>query len=487
MSISILAAVGCGEEFLETQPTRFLTQEQAIEASEHNPDVVSGSIAGIYTQMFTPGTGGTSTSHEDFGQKAYDIYSDMLSSDMVLSKSAYGWYMRLVQYQPTQDFTFNANYRVWRYYYRIIRSANLVIASLGGNDIVPESDMNKHLLGQAKTMRAYGYFYLTQFLQRDYDPSEEILPIYDSPEVPNQGKSTAQDVFDLIIKDLTDAISLLEGFNRTAKNAADLNVAKGLLAYARAAIGDYTEVKMLTDQIIMSGTYTLTNKMQALSSGFNDVKAPGWMWGADITADNGLSLISWWGQIDIYSFSYAYFQEPKAIDQALYDEIRANDVRKKWFLNAPGNVYHLVPNGKFYTPDRELGTQRQILTDYVYMRVAEMYLLNAEACMKTGDEAGARIRLKELLKERLPANEISYVDNLSGPDLLDEIYLQTRIELWGEGKTYLAMKRLDRSTRRGENHLYNVGETLQSDDPKLTFLIPQLEIQNNILISEQNE
>ena len=70
--------------------------------------------------------------------------------------------------------------------------------------------------------------------------------------------------------------------------------------------------------------------------------------------------------------------------------------------------------------------------------------------------------------------------------LLDEIYLQTRVELWGEGKTYLALKRNQGSTTRGSNHLSNVGQTLQYNDEKLTFEIPEAEIQYNPFISEQN-
>lgn len=474
-------STSCNEDFLDVQPTEFLSQEQIAEAAANNPDVIAGSVAGIYTLLFEAGTGGT-TNHDDFGQKGYDIYSDMLCGDMALSVSTYGWYRRLTEFQPTQDFTFNNNYMVWRYYYRIIRSANSVIDALGGNDVVPELDANKHLMGQAKALRAYAYFYLTQFFQNGYDPTQLILPIYTDPIQPNQPKSAASEVYALIVKDLTDAISLLETFSRASKNEVNQSVAKGLLAYAYGAMGDFAQVKTLTDDILSGGGFTLMNS-EEVTGGFNDVNTPGWMWGQDITLDNGLDLISWWGQMDVFTYSYQWAGDRKAIDQSLYDVIGDDDVRKAQFYPSPGG-YYLIPLNKFYDDGREIGGQRNVTTDYLYMRVAEMYLLNAEAAAHTGDEATAKTSLKFLLDQRM--EDTSYVDALSGQRLLDEIYLQTRIELWGEGKSYLAMKRNKATVTRGDNHLSNVGVAIPYDDTRLTFLIPQSEIQNNPFINDQN-
>jgi hypothetical protein len=42
----------------------------------------------------------------------------------------------------------------------------------------------------------------------------------------------------------------------------------------------------------------------------------------------------------------------------------------------------------------------------------------------------------------------------NGNYIAKEIYLQTRIEFWGEGKSYLAMKRNKATTTRGSNHLF---------------------------------
>jgi hypothetical protein len=71
--------------------------------------------------------------------------------------------------------------------------------------------------------------------------------------------------------------------------------------------------------------------------------------------------------------------------------------------------------------------------------------------------------------------------------LKNEIYLQTRIELWGEGRSYLAMKRNKATTVRGANHLSFVGTPIPYNDERMTFEIPEGEIQFNPFISTQNK
>ncbi len=141
---SLLLMAGCGKDYLDEQPSEFLTQEQVGEAAAVNPAVIEGTISGIYSTMFATESGGT-TNHDDFGHKGYDIYGDMLSGDMALSVSTYGWYRAdITEFQATQDFTRTRNYMPWRFYYRIVRSSNLVIDALGGNDVVPELEENRY-------------------------------------------------------------------------------------------------------------------------------------------------------------------------------------------------------------------------------------------------------------------------------------------------------------------------------------------------------
>ena len=478
----LLVTVGCNDEFLETEPTAFITQEQLAAASVNNPDLLRGTISGIYSLMFETGTGGT-TGHNDFGQKGVDIWTDMLSGDIALSQNTYNWYRNFVDYQSSTDFTRNECYIPWRYYYRIIRSTNIVINALGGNDAVPTNAENRWLMGQAKSLRAYSYFYLAQLYTREYNATQMVLPIYTDPAQQAQPKSSSADVYALIVDDLQDAITFMSDFNRTTKTEINQYVAKGLLAYAYGAMGNNEGVYTLTNDIIANGGFSLTTSAQSAfpgaGSGFNDVNTPSWMWGVDLTTNQGLDLISWWGQMDYYTYSYQGAGDAKSIDRTLFNSIPTTDIRKTQFSATSGR-----PLGKFFDPGRVHMGQRVITTDYIYMRVDEFYLLNAEAAAKTGRETEAKARLTSLLTLRNSNN--TYIAALTGQALKDEIYKQTKIELWGEGKSYLAMKRNQATINRGVNHLFQAGVAVPYNDVKLLFKIPQAELLNNPSITEQN-
>jgi hypothetical protein len=184
--------------------------------------------------------------------------------------------------------------------------------------------------------------------------------------------------------------------------------------------------------------------------------------------------------MDYFTYGYASVGNNKSIDKSLYDQIPATDVRKNWF-----DSDDLINWRKYYDPARVWDGQRPVVTDVHYMRIAEVYLLHAEAALKADSDVGAaRTALKTLLSERV--NNANYVDNLTTSELAQEIILQTRIELWAEGKSYLLKRRNKMNIIRGSNHLIFVGDVMPYDDNRLSLEIPQSEIQNNPFISTQN-
>lgn len=475
---------GCKKDFLDTDATEFVTDRGLSEAVALDPNLLNGNIAGLYTTMYTAEIGGT-TQDDDFGQKSVDIYMDMLSSDMVLGALNYGWYSNVARFQSSLDFTRIDNYHPWRYYYRVIFGANLIIDALGGTDAVPTETNERHLMGQAKAMRAYAYFYLSHVYAKEYGSgSEKTIPLYTTATQLNQPRVTSQVIYDLIVDDLTKAIDYLDDFQRATKDQVNKDVAKGLLAYtlaARGGSGDWAQVETLTQEVIDAG-YPVTSRSATVAvlsgntatnpeSGFNNVATPSWIWGVDINLQSDLDLVSWWGQMDIYTYSYAWAGDPKIIDIGLYESMRPDDIRRNQF------DADLAPSNKFFDPKRQLGGQRIIETDYIYMRADEMYMLNAEAKANQNKDAEAIAVLKEILENRL--DEVDYLDGLTGQALKDEIYKQTRLEFWGEGKSYLAMKRNKATTTRGANHLFNAGESFPYNADELTFPIPQQEVINN--------
>ncbi len=79
-----------------------------------------------------------------------------------------------------------------------------------------------------------------------------------------------------------------------------------------------------------------------------------------------------------------------------------------------------------------------------YMRAAEMLLTEAEAAYHNNDYTTAQNCLKELMANRDETYEIT----ATGEALLEEIKLQRRIELWGEGFCWFDYKRWNQTLER---------------------------------------
>lgn len=488
----------CSDDFIDpTHTTQIITDEQIAENAEFSPQLASGGIAGLtnYTSLPEAVNEGR---HYDFGQKSIDIWTDLLSADMALSTSTYGWYDSSANLQTTTDFSQEENQIIWDFYFKIIGDSNAFIEPFGEDASVVPSGSASSSYAQARFYRAYSYFYLAQLFQREYNPNQEILPLRKTGSL-NTAKNSASEIYDLIIEDLNVAIDLLDGYARPNKNVPDKTVAQGILAYVYAAIGNYDDAKEQADAVIASG-YPLT-PLNAVAfneglgneeeAGFNNINDSYMIWGFDVEPSMNFDLISWYGQIDIYSYSYAAAGDLKAIDDGLYNQIPDYDFRKFQF-NA-GGQFNLAPGNKFYRTGREIFNREPLADDYMFMRVDEFYLLSAECAARLGNDSEAKSILEQLLAQRFLPTQPGYVTptqylaQFSGQDLIDEIYFQTRVELWGEGKSYFAMKRNQATVQRGTNHFWQPGSSQSYNSNELSFLIPQSEINNNPDINSQND
>ncbi|KFF27921.1 RagB/SusD family nutrient uptake outer membrane protein [Chryseobacterium vrystaatense] len=506
LAISTLSLVSCKDDFLESSPTETLSTA-----------TVEQKVKGLYTLMIRMNTGnneinytGASPDHTDFGQKGWDIYTDMMSGDMALEGLNYGWYSTIASTDGQVNPTNNDSRQVWRSYYRMINAANEIIDILGGTNAVPTTAETKQQMAQAKAIRAYAYFNLLQMYTPKYNATAESIPLYTSFNPQAGPKATQEKVYAQIVDDLTKSIDYFNGFTREFKGQIDQGVAKGILAYVYAAMGKNAESAVLAKSVISDYGYPLTTRTETYydvatsgGGGFNDVNTKSWMWGYDIVILNGLDLVSWWGMIDIFTYGYASVGDAKGIDANLYDSIGKDaagnpildsqgnpivDVRKLQFSNTDNGDYSdYIPMNKFFNAKRIEQGQRQISDDYLFMRVDEFYLLAAETLAKSGQEAEAKTILKQLLDVKMygfnaagtEEKVTGYINALSGVALQKEIYKQTRLELWGEGKAYMAMKRNQGTMVRGANHKFLVGVPIQYDDNRMYFKIPQSEVDNN--------
>lgn len=461
--LSVISSVAflnsCNNEYLVTEPTETLSTPS-----------IEQKVNGMYQLMIQNFTGGT-TNHEDFGQKGVDVYLDIMQSDVAYQRDVYGRYRTVANYSAFLNYENNNNYIPWRYYYKMVYSANDIIndyEKLGG---APE------FLGQALAMRGYAYFYLMQLYTKEFAAAGKGVPIITSILQEKSEMKTQQEVYDFIIEDLTKAETLLDGYVRNNKIKADKNVVRGLLAYTYAAMNNPAKSLEYANKVI--GAYPITSAAQ-LTGGFNNLAtSPSWVWGANLEEDMGLDLVSWWGQMDIYTYSYQSVGDYKTIDDLLRLSIKDDDVRQKQFVKfTSGGVDYWMGANKFYHPAKQIQGQRNISTDYVFMRSDEFHLLKAEAQAKQNDLAGAKATLKALLANRM--TDFSALDAAATKDdLIKEIHHQTRVELWGEGKAYLSTKRNKLNVVRGQNHQYLKGLVMASTDDRFTFAIPQAEVINN--------
>ena len=77
------------------------------------------------------------------------------------------------------------------------------------------------------------------------------------------------------------------------------------------------------------------------------------------------------------------------------------------------------------------------------MRVEEMYLIEAEAKAHQSLSEGANLLCTFVTRYRDPQYSLN-LDSLSESRLMDEVFTQKRLELWGEGQSFFDYKRLDK-------------------------------------------
>lgn len=468
-----LVFTSCSESFLDKEPTSFLTPEQMAKIVEVNPKALNSSISGLYAVTFQFGTGGTED-HDDFGQKSYDITMDLMSGDMAMKGESYGWFSdasRLQGYRTTAPRTA----KFWRYHYRLIKNANLIFPLIGGDQVIPDRAELAYYFGQAKAMRAYSYFQLVNMYGQQYtkDPNDLAIPVYLANTEGLGQQMTVADVYTLIETDLLQAIDALEGFQRSNPNEINQDVAKGMLAYVYLQMGNNAEAARLSGEVIANNQFPMLAKAEVSTTGFNNWKTPNWMWGIDLTVENSPALPTFWGQVDQFTYSYAWAGDAKIIDSDLYASIPATDARKNWF-DADG-----LPIWKFYDAKREIGANKTWDNDEVYMRIEEMYLINAEALARDNRLPEAKTSFKVFLNQR-DETVAATVDAMTEPVFLNAVEYNWRVEMWGEGRSLLTMKRFNSTHTRGSNHLSGMaGVVVTADDPRLIFEIPQAEILNN--------
>ena len=484
MGLLALALGSCSSDYLDTEYTRHLDAQAAGEAAGRNPDVF---LNGMWSWQVT-----YSDAHDSFGLMSTLLAKDMMSED--ISVSAFHWFCYDYDFD-NREFNYRRTRKDWELFYTDIAKANDIISSF------PEGASTageKALLGQALAIRGMAYTYLPQIYQTYMNQDGSInrsaagVPIiltsadgYSLDELDAlKGRNTVGDVLDQAEKDLTAAVENLsaDNYTRPSKNYVDLSVAQGLLARYYLLTQQWDKAASAANAARQGykqrGNAELHDGFMSLST--NDV-----MWGFIHTPETETTYASYFSHISNLAPGYAGLNYcAKLIDARLYSQIADDDYRKTLFNDEAGDATQPTSGARLPYASLKFGNTGDWCMHYIYMRAAEMVLIEAEALARQGQNAQAATVLKELMSNRQPSWNQSSVS-------VDDVLLQRRIELWGEGFAYFDLKRNNRGIDRnydGSNHLAGYLHTIPAFDVRWTYQIPQTEMQENSHIqdSEQN-
>ena len=491
----------------ETFPTDVATEHQ-LASSNKSTEALLWAMPAFFNQLSV-----ASGYSYDWGYGSLMHIRDVMTEDMAVVSHGYDWYSSWAENKYMGE-RYAAPQFIWNYYWKAIQTANNMISA-----IPPTSATETQLgyLGVASAFRALYYLEMSQcyeFLENDQVPSVNgadndvrglTVPIVregmDEKQTRNNPRVNRETMAEFILQDLDLAEKNIGYLKFTDKTLPHLDAIYGLKARCHMWLGNYTLAKEYARKAIEESSCSPMTETECLSTvtGFNDISK--WMWGSKMQKEDDavksgiLNWTSWMSNECTFGFANA---GPKVmIAKSLYDRISDTDFRKKMW-KAPANSA-LAGKTDFIKSEMEAE-----MPDYAsvkfrpnegnienptvgaasafpVMRIEEMYFIEAEAAAHLNDAEGQKLLVSFMTKHR----DDSYKTTLTGPELIDEIILQKRIELWGEGLSFFDVKRLNMSVTRGYEGT-NYGETKRFNTKGrpawMNFCIVQTEKNNNAAV-----
>lgn len=404
----ILFLSSCSGDFLDHKPTDAV--DAGIVPVPANAERI---FNGAWYNLFE-----STSTYANMGYRALMLQDDMMADDVV-SRPAYG-FNSSYQFDDVAIPSNNRTAFAWYLMYKTIDNCNTAISiTATGDDNTPAF---RYAQGQAYALRAFCYLHLAQHYQFTYlkDPNAPAVPLYTEPTTPEtqpKGKSTLEQIYTQIFADLNKANELLDGYVRPddkTKFKPNNSVVNGLLARAYLLTGQWEAAA--TSALKAAQGYTLMTDAKVYM-GFNDVSNTEWIWGHPQSVSQSNAS---------YNFYYIDVVTPDAYnsfmaDPHFMDTFTPGDIRLE--------LFQWMREG--YLGYRKFRIRADQTGDIVVMRSAEMYLIAAEALARNGQLGEAVKPLNTLRNARGLADY-----DLSGKsqdDVVAEILMERRRELWGEG------------------------------------------------------
>lgn len=460
----------CSKDYLDVDPQSTINSEQLGSSSA----ATMGTLKGILSSLRSYGVTGYA-GHEDYGHKSILSVMDMMGNDVIMENLNWGGF----NYNYTgRVMTNSRSHMPWFTYYTQIKNANTIINSVAADT---EDASLKAIRGQALALRGYFHFMLARIYGPTFVGHESALSVPISAAELSTKRNTVKEVYTQIEADLVEAVRSLDGYNRGAnKEMLDKSVAQAFLADVYLEMGKYAEAAQVAKEA--RANYNLLSAKD-WQNGFYDLGQNETVWGADLNAELTTFVANFFSHFDNTNTGYSE-NGNISIDRRLYDAMTETDIRKAMFAGANGAEFAVgaaVPYeyGPYISFKFRDLTSDRVSGDYIYMRSAALYYIEAEALAKSGNEEEAKNVLLEITKTR----DAAYTKSAkSGADLIEEIILQKRIELWGEGFAFFDLKRLNKGVVRdytGTNHPSYAKFNIPTGDNRFLFMIPQAEVDAN--------
>ena len=502
-----LATISCEKDYLQTSPTSS-TSPSTIFASTENAKLA---INGINRLMVSQWIGSQGFNGEGTVKLYHGEYP---GNDLFVNLT--GW-ANTINGKYHTNRTVAYDYFPWLYYYKLIANANTIIANIDGAE--GTDDERNFIKAQALTYRAYCYTMLVQLYcprwtdsqNGTYNLDKTGVVIRTTPandEDKDMPASASGAVYTQIYADLDEAIKLFGESSEKRTENYEVNIDVAYATYARAALTKQDYSTALTYAKLARKDYPLMSVSDYKSGFFSPTSE--WIWSSYGGTTQNLYYYSYQAYVAYNSTASAVRTTPKCISRQLFDQISDNDIRKALFLDPQKDSYTktsgkagtaLNTRGRTYAAaDGRLGIASNA-TVFAYMqlkiacedvpgigwlnhfRSSEMVLIEAEANYFLKNESAAQNALVELnaTSKRYPG----YTCSLTGEDLLNEIKLYRRIELWGEGFNWFDYKRWGDTVSRktydeGGNFFAAIALDIAPDaENAWTWMIPEKEYQYN--------
>lgn len=521
---------GCSG-FLDTSPTTDVDKDLILNDTES----IKVALDGVYATLYNRIDFVTANAHQCFGIMAVNLAAELMGEDMVQTAEGAGWFWKDYNYETRERYTSKIQrcYFTWTYFYQIICNVNYILSAQ--DSASGSREELDYLMAQAYSLRAYAYFMLIQSFQQTYLGHENLpgVPIYTEPTTSeSQGGARAKvsEVYARIVEDLDTAMDLYKDSGISQRDITELDYYAANLLRARVALvmGDWQKAANcagialekpgrsllnLQDATVVKGIFNDADKSWISgTTPFNSTESSSVLWGAKVLSEQSTVYASFYSQMDACTDIYYAAESPKCISNWLYAQIPDSDVRKGWWngdIGVDASEWKYGANINYNQHKFQWKDQKSYQGDYIFMRLEEAVLIQAEAMCRLKDYSGARKAISELGSRRDP-NYQRRVASLSGCEqtfastgnvstLLDEILLQRRIELWGEAGRIFDILRLAKGWTRdwtvsGEksNHTnilskYPEYAAFPADYLECILMIPQTEIDNNPNINDEDQ